>query len=107
MRFTLGFATPIVVEFALLCSMMAGFCGPKYLGNMLITLGLYTWFTKSFSEIRRVQMQQKKEAEKKTEFYLNESTLNYESVKNFGNEKFEHDRYSTKLNDLEQQNLVV
>ena len=52
-------------------------------------------------------MQQKKEAEKKTEFYLNESTLNYESVKNFGNEQYEHNRYSGYLQNLEKQNLIV
>jgi ABC-type transport system involved in Fe-S cluster assembly fused permease/ATPase subunit len=54
MRFTMGFAMPIVVEFGLLCAMLTGFCGPMYLGNMLLTLGLYTYFTKSFSEVRRV-----------------------------------------------------
>jgi len=50
----MGFAMPIVVEFGLLCAMLTGFCGPMYLGNMLLTLGLYTYFTKSFSEVRRV-----------------------------------------------------
>lgn len=47
-------------------------------------------------------MHHKKEAEKKTEFYLNESTLNYESVKNFNNEQLESNRYSELLNKLEE-----
>jgi ABC-type transport system involved in Fe-S cluster assembly fused permease/ATPase subunit len=34
-------------------------------------------------------MNNKKNDEKKSEFYLNESTLNYESVKNFNNETLE------------------
>jgi ATP-binding cassette, subfamily B, heavy metal transporter len=107
LRFTLGFATPIVVEFGMLVAMMSFFCGPKYLGNMMLTLGLYTYFSKTFSELRRVQMAEKKNAEKKSEFYLNESTINFESVKNFGNEELEKSRYKKLLDDLEQQSLVV
>lgn len=107
LRFTLGFATPIVVEFGMLVAMMSFFCGPKYLGNMMLTLGLYTYFSKTFSEQRRVQMAEKKNAEKKSEFYLNESTINFESVKNFGNEELEKNRYKKLLDDLEQQSLVV
>ena len=102
LRFTLGFATPIVVEFGMLVAMMSFFCGPKYLGNMMLTLGLYTYFSKSVSENRRVQMAEKKNAEKKSEFYLNESTINFESVKNFGNEELEKSRYKKLLDDLEQ-----
>lgn len=107
LRFTLGFATPIVIEFFMLCGMLTFFCGPKYLGNMLLTLGLYTWFTKSFSEVRRLQMMSKKNAEKKSEIYLNESTINFEAVKNFNNEKLESNRYKTILDSLEQQSLIV
>jgi len=85
----------------MLCGMLHFFCGPKYLLNMLITLGLYTYFTKSVSEIRRIQMSNKKNAEKKSEFYLNESTINFESVKNFNNEKLEATRYRKLLDNLE------
>jgi ABC-type transport system involved in Fe-S cluster assembly fused permease/ATPase subunit len=42
-------------------------------------------------------MSEKKEADKKCEFYLNESTMNYESVKHFGNEQLEKDRYNGHL----------
>ncbi len=54
MRFVLGFATPIVIEFFMLCGMLNFFCGTKYLGNMLLTLALYTYFTKTVSDKRRV-----------------------------------------------------
>lgn len=49
LRFSLGFFTPVAVEFILLCVMLQFYCGPKYLFNMLITLGLYTYFSKTFS----------------------------------------------------------
>jgi ABC-type transport system involved in Fe-S cluster assembly fused permease/ATPase subunit len=107
LRFTLGFATPVVIEFFMLVGMMTLFCGPKYLANMMLTLGLYTYFSKAVSELRRVQMESKKNAEKKTEFYLNESTINFESVKNFGNENLEQSRYRKLLDDLESKSLIV
>ena len=54
LRFTLGLFTPVAIEFLMLCCMLHFFCGPKYLVNMLVTLSLYTYFTKSVSNIRRV-----------------------------------------------------
>jgi ABC-type bacteriocin/lantibiotic exporter with double-glycine peptidase domain len=56
LRFTLGFFTPVAVEFLLLCFMLQFYCGPKYLGNMLFTLGLYTLYTKQISNYRREEM---------------------------------------------------
>jgi len=52
-------------------------------------------------------MSNKKNAEKKSEFYLNESTLNYESVKNFNNEFLEQSRYKKLLDTLENAGLVT
>lgn len=74
---------------------------------MLLTLGTYTYFTKAISEQRRVQMSDKKNAEKATEFYLNESTINYEAVKNFNNEQLESTRYKKLLDKLQSVSLVV
>lgn len=53
-RFVLGFFTPVAVEFLMLCGMLYFYCGPKYLLNMIVTLSLYTYFTKVVSETRRV-----------------------------------------------------
>ena len=64
---------------------------------MMITLGLYTYFSKTFSDKRRVQIRTKKNAEKASEFYLNESIMNYETVKAFNNEKLENNRYEDLL----------
>ena len=50
LRFTLGFATPIAVEFVLLCIMLGCYCGPQYLATTIVTLSLYAYFSKSFSE---------------------------------------------------------
>lgn len=97
LRFSLGFFTPVAIEFVMLCGMLSVFCGPKYLANMIFVLSIYTYFSKRFSDVRRVQMSEKKDADKKGEFYLNESILNYEAVKSFGNEQVEKDRYNKVL----------
>ena len=54
LRFVLGFFTPVAVEFVMLCGMLFYMCGPVYLGNMLVTLAAYTYFSKTFSDKRRV-----------------------------------------------------
>ena len=52
-------------------------------------------------------MANKKTAEKKSEFYLNESTINFEAVKNFNNEQLESNRYRKLLDELESMSLEV
>lgn len=90
----------MAIEFVLLCGMLQFYCGPKYLANMLLTLGFYTLFTKRVSNYRRQEMQDRKQAEKQTEFYLNESIMNYETVKAFNNETLEQRRYQGHLKHL-------
>lgn len=101
LRFVIGFFSPIAFEFVLLCGMLWGYCGFPYLLNMMITLGLYTKYSQTFSKKRVVYIRDKKNLEKKQEFYQNESIMNYETVKAFGNEKLENDRYEIILKDLQ------
>ena len=54
LRFTIGCFTPIAFEFFLLCGMLGLYCGPLYLGNMLVTLGAYTHFSRNASKKRVV-----------------------------------------------------
>lgn len=56
MRFGVGFFAPIAFEFLLLCGMLGAYCGPAYLGNMILTLGLYTKFSLWFSKERIKQI---------------------------------------------------
>ena len=74
---------------------------------MMLTLGLYTYFSKTFSDKRRVQIRTKKNAEKASEFYLNESIMNYETVKAFNNEKLENNRYEDLLQKLRKNAVDV
>ena len=67
---------------------------------MLLTLFFYTYFSKTFSDKRRVQIRTKKDKEKASEFFLNESIMNYETVKAFNAEKSEFNRYENLIDKL-------
>jgi len=100
LRFTIGFFSPIAFEFMLLCGMLSMYCGPLYLANMLATLGAYTKFSRDLSKARVVQIRERKNLDKKQEFTLNESIMNYDAVKVFGNEKLEFQKYNDLLAKL-------
>ena len=87
--------------------MLGFYCGPLYLTNMLITIGIYTQFTRTYSKKRVVEIRERKNIDKKQEFYQNESIMNYESVKAFGNEQLEINRYDSILGNLEKQANIV
>lgn len=56
-------------------------------------LAVYTKFTKSYSKIRQDYIRGRRNQDKKADFFLNESIMNYDTVKYFGNEKLEYNRY--------------
>jgi len=66
----------------------------------MLTLVLYTYYTRAASLQRRIYIKNRKETDKKSEFYLNESIMNYETVKSFNNEKLEESRYKEILDNL-------
>lgn len=107
LRFTIGFFSPIAFEFILLCGMLQFYCGPLYLANMLATLGLYTEFSRRVSKARVVEIRTRRDLDKQQEFTQNESIMNYEAVKTFGNEKLEMQRYENILDKLQNQANIV
>jgi len=94
LRFLIGFVTPIALEFTLICGMLYFYCGPLYLLNIGFMLAIYTKFTQSYSKIRQQFIRGRRNEDKKADFFLNESILNYDTVKYFGNEELEFQRYS-------------
>jgi ABC-type transport system involved in Fe-S cluster assembly fused permease/ATPase subunit len=107
LRFVLGFFMPVAFEFLLLCATLQLYCGTPYLANMLVTLSVYTIFSKKYSAYRQNIIRTRKNNEKKSEFYLNESIMNYETVKSFNNEKLELSRYEKLLNKLKESAMLV
>ena len=74
---------------------------------MFVTLGLYTYYSKVASMKRRIYIRDKKNVEKKAEFTLNESIMNYETVKTFNNEKHEDKQYSKIIDKSREVSMVV
>lgn len=107
LRFMIGFVTPIILEFSMICAMLYIYCGPYYLLNIAVMLGLYTKFTKSYSKIRQNYIRDKRNQDKKADFFLNESIMSYDTVKYFGNEKLEYNRYNEVHNNIKAAALKV
>ena len=78
-----------------------------YLGNMLVTLSMYTIFSKEYSKYRQNLIRKRKNSEKQSEFFLNESIMNYETVKAFNNENLENVRYNGILEKIKNNAMKV
>jgi ABC-type transport system involved in Fe-S cluster assembly fused permease/ATPase subunit len=107
LRFFMGFCSQMALEFVFLCFALQLQCGTRYFANMIVTFIAYSWYTNSFSERRIKQIREKKQIDKKQEFYQNESITNYETVKQFNNEELEKNRYGKILDKMTGQALVV
>lgn len=70
-------------------------------------LGLYSKFTHSYSKIRQGYIRGKRNEDKKADFFLNESILNYDTVKYFGNEKLEFNRYNRIQQEINKMSMKV
>ncbi len=96
-RFTILITVPTVLEFAL----MAGVIGYQfdwvYVAIIATMIVLYIWFTIKTSEkriaIRRVMNESDTDANSKAV----DSLLNFETVKYFGNERLERDRFDNAM----------
>ena len=51
LRFLLSHLTPTIVEFAMLGGMLSVYCGAKYAVDILITVALYSGFTRWYSRV--------------------------------------------------------
>ena len=83
MRFFSGFIAPIILEFGLISATVGLYFGPLYLANMWGMLGLYSLFTFKYSKTRQIYIWDWFKEGKKSEFFMNESVLNFETVKYF------------------------
>ena len=73
------------------------FCGAEYAASVLATSAIYTMFSVKFTEYRTPFRIAMNKADMEAGNLATDSLLNYETVKYFGNEKFEAERYDKKL----------
>jgi ABC-type transport system involved in Fe-S cluster assembly fused permease/ATPase subunit len=101
LRFLLFSIGPLVLELLMIGIILAVVFDIWYLVVVMVTIGLYVWFTFSVTEwrvkIRKEMNDQDTDANQKAI----DSLLNFETVKYFGAEKREADRYDVAMEGYE------
>ncbi len=101
LRFLLFSVGPLIIELILTAIVLGAYFDLSYLAVLVITIGLYIWFTFTVTEwrvkIRREMNLQDTDANQKAV----DSLLNFETVKYFGAEAREADRYDRAMEGYE------
>ena len=99
LRFLLFSVGPLIVQLLLIAGVLFFTFDVWYLLVVVVTIGLYVWFTFSVTEwrvkIRKEMNDQDTDANQKAI----DSLLNFETVKYFGAEKWEADRYDSAMHN--------
>jgi ATP-binding cassette subfamily B protein len=88
---------PTLIELALVAGILAWNYDWSFVTITLVTLGLYIAYTIFVTEWRTAFRKEMNELDSKANSKAIDSLLNYETVKYFGNERFEADRYDQSL----------
>ena len=92
---------PTLIELALVASILAWNYDWTFVTITLVTLIGYIIYTISVTEWRTVFRKEMNELDSKANSKAIDSLINYETVKYFGNERFEADRYDKSLQNWE------
>ena len=102
LRFLLFSIVPLVLELLMIAVVLFFLFDVWYLAVVVATIAAYVWFTFKVTEwrvkIRKVMNDQDTDANQKAI----DSLLNFETVKYFGAEKWESDRYDNAMRQYEQ-----
>lgn len=105
LRFLLFSIGPLILELLFIAVILFAVFDARYLGVIVVTIGLYVWFTFRVTEwrveIRRKMNEQDTEASQKAI----DSLLNFETVKYFGAERREAGRYNQSMRAYEEAAL--
>jgi ATP-binding cassette subfamily B protein len=88
---------PTAVELAMISGLVAWYFGWIYVVVVLLTVGLYVWFTFWASERRISIRRDMNESDTEAHSKAVDSLLNYETVKYFGNEEHEARRFDASM----------
>ena len=101
LNFMLFNILPTLVEIALVGGILFGKYDAVFGWVTLITLGFYITFTLTVTEWRMVFRRSMNDLDSKANSKAIDSLINYETVKYFGNERFEANRYDRNLAEWE------
>ena len=88
---------PTAVELLMIAGLVAFYFGWIYVVVVLVTVGLYVWFTFWASEQRIAIRRDMNESDTEAHSKAVDSLLNYETVKYFGNEDMEARRFDASM----------
>lgn len=97
LRFLLFNIGPLILELLMIGVVLTILFDWSYLLVVAVTIGLYVWFTFSVTEWRVRQRRQMNEADTDANQKAIDSLLNYETVKYFGAEAREANRYDSAM----------
>ena len=96
-RFTILNSIPTVLEFLLTAGIFAYAYGWSYVGVMVVTVWLYTWFTVWASDWRIKIRREMNDSDTDANSKAIDSLLNFETVKYFNNERMEAERFDRSM----------
>ena len=97
LRFLLFSMGPLALELAMVCGIFAFAFGPSYLLAVVVTIALYVWFTFAVTEWRVKIRKKMNEEDTNANQKAIDSLLNFETVKYFGAERREAERYDQSM----------
>ncbi len=92
---------PTILEVLFVCLLFGFYFGWQLVAIVLAMIVLYSWFSFFFSEKRIAIRREYIEADVEASTKAVDSLLNYETVKYFGNERWEADRYDRSMAKFE------
>tara|TARA_Y100001970_G_C14255565_1_gene875105 strand:- start:12 stop:1859 length:1848 start_codon:yes stop_codon:yes gene_type:complete len=106
LRFMLFNILPTLLEILLVCAILWGLFNFWYAFVTLVSIAVYIAYTLIVTEWRLKWRREMNETDQRANTYAIDSLLNYETVKYFGNESFESDRYDVALRRYEKASVV-
>ncbi|KQT88379.1 ABC transporter ATP-binding protein/permease [Aurantimonas sp. Leaf443] len=96
-RFTILNSIPTIFEFVLVAAIFGVSYGVSYLVVVAVTVWLYSWFTIKASDWRIGIRREMNDSDTEANTKAIDSLLNFETVKYFGNEAMEADRFDLSM----------
>ncbi|CAN0555987.1 unnamed protein product, partial [Laminaria digitata] len=106
LRFMLFNILPTLLEIALVCGILWGLFSFWYALVTLVSIVVYIAYTMIVTEWRLKWRREMNETDQRANTRAIDSLLNYETVKYFGNEQFEADRYDQALKRFERASVI-
>lgn len=105
LRFTLFNIVPTLLEIVLVAGILFAVFSPGYVTVVLLAVVVYVLFSVRVTEWRTRFVRESNEMDSRSNTRAVDSLLNFETVKYFGNERFESHRYDADLADWEQARM--